>query len=325
MRFVVYGAGAIGGVVGARLHEGGHDVLLIARGPHLQAVQANGLRLEWPDGSVELDVPAVEHPSAITWRDDDVVLLATKSQDTASVSHALAAVAPPTTPVVCLQNGVSNEREVLRRFERVHAAVVMCPAGHLSPGIVQAYSVPITGLIDIGRYPTGSDETSEAVAAALNSSTFDSRVEPSVMRWKYGKLLMNLLNALDAATGISGDMKEVIDRTRAEAAACFAAAGIDYADRDEDAARRSDLLTVRSVGDDPRPGGSSFQSLHRGTGAIETDYLNGEIVLLGRLHGIATPVNELLQRVANQMAREGRPPRSMPEHELLAQVPPRPD
>src|SRR5262245_24708274 len=127
MRFVIYGAGAIGGVVGARLAEHGHDVLLIARGPHLDAIQQGGLRLEWPDGSVDLDIPAVGHPSEIDFTDDDVVMLATKSQDTEHVTQELATVAPPTLPIVCLQNGVSNERDVLRRFGRVHAAVVMCP------------------------------------------------------------------------------------------------------------------------------------------------------------------------------------------------------
>lgn len=51
----------------------------------------------------------------------------------------------------------------------------------------------------------------------------------------------------------------------------------------------------------PRPGGSSWQSATRGSTSIETDYLNGEVVLLGRLHEVPTPVNTLLARVANQI------------------------
>src|SRR5262245_53942333 len=140
MRFVVYGAGAIGGVVGGRLFEHDHDVVLIARGAHYDALCEQGLTLEWPDGSVTLPLPTVDDPGAINWTGDEVVLLATKSQDTAGVTHALATAAPPTTTVVCLQNGVSNEREALRRFGHVLGAVVMCPAGHLAPGVVQAYS-----------------------------------------------------------------------------------------------------------------------------------------------------------------------------------------
>jgi 2-dehydropantoate 2-reductase len=70
----------------------------------------------------------------------------------------------------------------------------------------------------------------------------------------------------------------------------------------------------------PRNASSSWQSLARGTGTIEADYLNGEIVLLGRLYGVPTPVNVLLQQVANRMAREGLPPGSMTVADLEAQL-----
>jgi 2-dehydropantoate 2-reductase len=66
-----------------------------------------------------------------------------------------------------------------------------------------------------------------------------------------------------------------------------------------------------------RGAGSSWQSLHRGTGTIEADYLNGEITLLGRLHGVPTPLNDLLQRLANDFARERRAAGSMPVSELV--------
>ncbi len=63
-------------------------------------------------------------------------------------------------------------------------------------------------------------------------------------------------------------------------------------------------------------GSSSRQSLARGTGTIEADYLNGEIVLLARQHGLSAPLNEAVRRLANRYAREGRPPGSLPEAEL---------
>ena len=69
-----------------------------------------------------------------------------------------------------------------------------------------------------------------------------------------------------------------------------------------------------------RQGGSSWQSLARGLGSIETDYLTGEIVLLGRLHRVPTPVNDLLQRLANRMAAEGRPPGSVAAEDVLARL-----
>jgi len=70
----------------------------------------------------------------------------------------------------------------------------------------------------------------------------------------------------------------------------------------------------------PRGGGSSWQSLTRAAGSIEADYLNGEIVLLGRLHGVATPANAVVQRIANRMARERVAPGAMAEAEVLAAI-----
>ena len=68
---------------------------------------------------------------------------------------------------------------------------------------------------------------------------------------------------------------------------------------EEDAAAAATCSGGAAGGRQSRPGASSWQSLARGTGSIEADYLNGEIVLLGRLHGVATPVNAALQRLAN--------------------------
>ena len=108
---------------------------------------------------------------------------------------------------------------------------------------------------------------------------------------------------------------------RAEGEAALDAAGIDYASRDEDKERRGDRMHVQPVNGEMRGGGSSWQSLARGTGSIEADYLNGEIVLLGRLHGVPTPVNAMLNDLANTMAREGQPPGSYDIDALSALVP----
>jgi 2-dehydropantoate 2-reductase len=84
----------------------------------------------------------------------------------------------------------------------------------------------------------------------------------------------------------------------------------------EMAERVAGRVTPQRVGDRPRPGGSSWQSLARGSGSIETDFLNGEVVLLGRLHGVPTPRNAALQRLAGRLAREHRPPGSLSPDEL---------
>jgi 2-dehydropantoate 2-reductase len=319
MRFVVLGAGAIGGVVGGRLAQAGEQVVLIARGAHLEVLQRDGLRIEDPDASATLSIPAVGAPGEVDWRPGDVVLLAVKSQQTADALGVLRRVAPD-VPICCLQNGVENERVALRYFADVYAVVVMLPATHLVPGVVQAHSAPTTGLLDLGRYPAGVDDTARTVAAAFAGATFSSEARPDIMRWKYRKLVLNLGNALEALTGDRAWRSPLVGRAMDEGEAVLAAAGIDVASRDEDTERRGDHINLRPVGGEPRGGGSSWQSLQRGTGSIETDYLSGEIVRLGRIHGVPTPVNELLQRSAVTAAERGDRPGEITEDDLLAQL-----
>ena len=319
-RFVIFGAGAVGGTIGGRLFEHGHDVVLIARGDHGETCRDRGLRLRTGDGEVTLDVPTVLHPGELTMTDDDVVVLGMKTQDTADALDALAAVAPATTPIVCAQNGVENERLALRRFPDVYGICVMLPATHLEPGVVDVSSTPVSGILDVGRFSIGTDAISDEVAAALSASSFASDSVPDIMRRKYAKLLMNLGNALDAACGPGSRTSPLMARARDEARACFAAAGIDVASDEEDQARRGDLLQVKAIDGKMRGGGSTWQSLARGTGRTEADYFNGEIVLLGRTHGVSTPVNAVLQRLAGRLAHSGAAPGSIPVADVEAEA-----
>src|ERR1700677_4466116 len=202
LRIVVFGAGAIGGVIGARLFQHDYDVTLVARGDNYRALSRSGLRLETRDEVVTLDVPVVESASELSLNSNDVVILTVKSQDTRGALTELADSVPPGVGIVCAQNGVENERVALRMFANVYGMCVMCPATHLTPGVVQANSSPITGLLDIGRWPGGSDERTAALATALNGATFSSIVRVDIARWKWGKLLMNLNNAVQAVCGI---------------------------------------------------------------------------------------------------------------------------
>jgi 2-dehydropantoate 2-reductase len=317
-RFVIYGAGAIGGVVGAQLFRAGTEVVLIARGAHAAAMQADGITLEHGDDEEVFAVPVVTDPAAIDWRNDDVVMLTMKSQDTLAAVRALAAVAPPSIAVVCAQNGVDNERVVLRHFAHTYGCVVMMPAAHLEPGRVQAHAWPTPGLLDVGVSPRGADATAQAIVDAYNAAGFNCLVRDEVMRWKYTKLLMNLANAVVALCGSSDESADLRRAARHEGMAVLDAAGIDYASEDEDRARRADHLTIVPLKGEYRLGGSTHQSLARGTGEVESDWLNGEIVLLGRIHGVPTPVNAALQRLANDAARRGLPPESVPAAEILA-------
>ena len=320
MRFVVLGAGAIGGAVGGRLYQQGFDVTLVARGEHGQALRS-GLVLEDPKETVTLPIPAVDDVADVSWQGDAdgdaVVLLAVKGQHTDhALAQLVAASAPSSTPVVCMQNGVENERRALRHFPRTFGMCVMCPASQLRPGVVQVHSAPISGLLDLGCFPRGSDAQAQGIADAIDATTFQSLARPDIMRWKYRKLLMNLANAVEALCGPGARFSPLAKEVQREGKEALAAAGIDAASSEEDRERRGDALQMAPTASGEWQGGSSWQSLARGAGSIEAEYLNGEIVLLGGLHGVPTPVNQLLQRLALRAAAEGTPPGSWGIEEL---------
>jgi 2-dehydropantoate 2-reductase len=324
MRYVVYGAGAIGGVLGGRLREAGREVVLIARGENRAAIQQNGLVLQSPDGRRVLEIPVIRHPEELVFTGDDIVILATKSHQTHEAVVELASVAPSHVPVVCAQNGVENERIAQRQFERVIGMYVFIFAAHLTPGVVQYYTHPLSGVADVGPFVCGEDDLAETVAADLRAAGFDSLARRSIMPWKYGKLLDNLANVLQALCGRDAqsepDFGALIRGATQEATACLQAAGIDFVPRELALNRLASILPLGAVDGAPFPGGSSWQSMARGTGQIETDYLNGEIVLQGRLHRVPTPINDVLQTMARRVAHQRSAPGSVTIGEIAAEV-----
>jgi 2-dehydropantoate 2-reductase len=334
MRYLIIGAGAVGGTIGAQLAHSGNEVLLVARGEHLAALRSHGLRLVTAAGTSSHPIPAVAGPAeAGDLRPDDVLILTVKSQDTIAALAQWAAapvagggLAGDRLPVVCAQNGVENERTAQRLFRTVYGLCVWLPATHVEPGVVIAHSAPLSGILSVGRYPHGVDPVAQRIGADLSRSTFDAPVVADVMRWKYGKLLKNLNNAVDAilAKKDPGADELATELSRAcqdEGEAVLTAAGIAYNSDEERRALQGDRMSFQPIEGAPRGGGSTWQSLARGAGSVEADYLNGEIALLGRLHGVPTPVNDLLQRLVAEFARDRRGPGSLsPDRlrELLA-------
>ncbi len=289
--YVLYGAGAVGGVIGARLHLAGHEVTLVARGEHLARIRADGLVLDTADGRHPVRARAAETAADVVWTDETVVVLTVKAHQTEAALADLAAHAPPATAVVCAQNGVANEPATLRRFARTYAITVMLPSEHLEPGVVVQGCHPVPGILDVGRYPSGVDALSEQVADDLRSAGFESVPRPDVMAWKYRKLVTNSVG--DVRTVFPDEADELRPLVRAEAEAVLAAAGLPLVSHEADLERRGELLQLRPEGDGPN---SLGQSLARRTPGTEVDFRAGEIVLLGRLHGVPTPANERVQR-----------------------------
>lgn len=323
MRYIIYGAGGVGATIGARLFHGGHDTVLICRGDHLTAIQERGLEFVTHDlGTINLQIPAVGHPNELEWTGDDVVILGMKTQDTEGALLDLEASAGGIEPpIICAQNGVENERRALRRFPRVYGMVARLPGTYLEAGVIENHARPVGGLLDVGRYPEGSDELIEQVSADLRSCNFASRVETRITRWKYAKLIRNLANGLVGCVGIDVDVDDFRRALVKEALTVYDAAGLDYATPAEEAEHREvDGYVTEAIGDSPRLGNSSWQSLIRATGTIETDYLNGEIVMIGIEAGVPTPYNRVIQRASAWMARERKQPGALTLEDLERMV-----
>ena len=115
--------------------------------------------------------------------------------------------------------------------------------------------------MDLGRWPSGLDDRAVGIAAAVAGATFASEPRADVARWKWGKLLMNLGNAVEAVYRSDEAAGRLASAARREGVACLRAAGVDFVDIAEDAARRGALLTSKPIGDQPRSGGSTWQKL----------------------------------------------------------------
>lgn len=330
MRHIIIGTGAVGGVVGGLLAAAGKDVVLVARGPQLETLRTVGLEVTTAGGTVRVQPAVAAGPQDVDLRPDDVLVLAVKSQDTAAALVAWAdrpvsggGSAAERLPVVCAQNGVDNERAALRTFAGVVAMCVWLPATYLEPGRVSAGGTPVPGVLTLGPAAPSSagDDLLAAFAGDLTDAGFRAPVAEDVMAWKYRKLLSNLANAVEALCGTTRDdtAAELVARAEAEGHAALAAAGIAVLDEAAHDLARADFRMSRLPGLE-HTGGSSWQSLARGTGSIEADHLNGEIVLLGRLHDVPTPVNAVLQRHARRAAASGATPGATTADALLREA-----
>jgi 2-dehydropantoate 2-reductase len=340
MRYVIVGTGAIGGTLAARLAQHtSTPPLVVARGENAAAIRARGLVLRSPDDEVRVDAPVATSAAEAELTTDDVLVFATKThqlqaallewvdQPVRDASGEVVGTAGELLPVLTALNGVEAERLALRYFRRVYGVCVWLPAVHLAPGEFTVRIAPVSGLFIIGRYGAPGDQAAEVelleiIRSDWERASFRVHLVDDVLRWKHRKLLSNLGNAIQALVGTSGEASdpaadELYELAHSEGLAVYAAAGIGIPTDDEEELWRGGIFDVRPVpGVDGPLGGSSWQSLARGSGSIETDYLNGEIVRIARSSGVSAPINEGLQRLARQAAAERRAPGSLTAAEL---------
>jgi 2-dehydropantoate 2-reductase len=301
MRTIIYGAGGIGSIVGGHLARSGHDVVLIGRPAHADAINGRGLKLVTPVGTHIVRVPAVSNPEQIEFRPDDVVFLTMKSQQTEDALFTLKKCVDQ-VPIFCLQNSVRNEETAAKLFDDVYGVLVRMGAVYLNPGEVIARMDP-AGWLVIGRYPTGTDARIEVVARQCREANLIVKVTPDVMRYKWGKVMNNIGSAVGAITNAArADCLETAGFARKELKALLEEAGISYV-TDADIAREWPEFTIKapnySAGE---PQSSTWQSLARKLGSVENEYFNGEVVRLAKRLGKTAPINDGINRIMQEMA-----------------------
>jgi 2-dehydropantoate 2-reductase len=286
LEVAVMGAGAVGCYYGGMLARAGHDVVLIARPQHVEAIQRDGLRMETRTFDEQVRLRASSEPGAA--QGVDLVLFCVKSMDTESAGAQLRPYLAPDALVLCLQNGVDNAdrlRTVLPQHT-VAAAVVYVASEMAGPGHVKHHG---RGELVIEPSPV-----SESVAQALMGAGVPTEISDNVRGALWLKLILNCAyNAVSAiaqrpygenvkSEGIADVMRDVVN----ECLAVAQAEGVNVAG-DVDAA-------VRKIAESmPTQYSSTAQDLARGKRS-EIDYLNGLIVRRGHALGVATPANGVL-------------------------------
>jgi 2-dehydropantoate 2-reductase len=315
---VVYGAGAIGSLVGARLHEAGVSVQLIGREAHVDVIQANGLLVKGLGESHVVHLPA----ATTLGRAPDIILLTVKSQDVRDSCRDIARLASDAT-VVTMQNGVRSDREaseILGR-ERIVGCVLNISATYLEPGVVEQNT---REFFQVGAPFTESLPRVNAVMALL-SPVLRTELVPDIARARWTKLMANLNNAIMAITGWPiGKALRHPGLTRLSIAtiregvrtAQLGGFGLDQSRRARTFRLMSTLpmplsyriFSKRLAGNFPADstyGPSTLQSLRRGSSS-ELDYLNGEIATLGEQIGRPTPYNRGLLEQGRAVFATGR-------------------
>jgi 2-dehydropantoate 2-reductase len=285
MKFAVMGAGAVGCYYGGMLARAGHEVVLIGRPTHVEAVQRHGLRLQAQTFDEQVSLQAATEAAAVAGA--DVVLCCVKSPDTEDAAAAMQPHLAPGTLVLSLQNGVDNA-ERLRGVlaQEVLPAVVYVATEMAGPGHVRHHGR--------GELVIGPSARSAALAEVFGAAGVPVQVSDNVAGALWAKLILNCAyNALSAIAqlpygrlvqgkGVGEVMRDVVD----ECLAVARAEGVELTGDAHEAVRQL-------AGTMPAQYSSTAQDLARGK-PTEIDHLNGLVVRRGEARGVATPVNRTL-------------------------------
>ncbi|MEU6563013.1 ketopantoate reductase family protein [Nocardia nova] len=315
-RYVIVGAGAVGTTLAVELSGSGRDVLLVARGDALEYFRQHPVDYHTPAGVRAVRLPVAGEDVGL--HTGDILVLTAKTQDVGAAAAAFAwhdvrdpdgvvvGVAAEHIPVVTVQNGLAAEPTAARWFATVVGAVLLVSARYERLGEIHVGASPFVGALIAGVAAGAPADGAAALTTLvddLGKANFRTEAVSDIRAHKAAKILHSVKNGLEVLAGDPAGKAAVGAALVAETRRVLTAAGIAFREPESllpAPARRRALHGAAPAGRQ-----STWQSFARGATTNEVDYLNGEIALLARLHGVDAPFNTGLQRLLGRATRNG--------------------
>jgi 2-dehydropantoate 2-reductase len=328
MNFVVFGAGAVGSTLGGILALKNHDVLLVCRKSHAQAIEEqNGLRMKSGTGDYFASLTSVEKLRKDAISEHTCILFTPKSSDTRTCLDQLSKVVPKEIPIVSFQNGVANEEIIADVFTNTYGGVCKMTCSFLQPGQVSFRKI---GRLVVGKFPKGTDAFTKKLSGALNDAGFTSTVSRSILCDKWLKLAFNLHSSLyaiiekrdhetpefsDLKLGLIEEVKRVFRVSKIRAKSC-----------DAQELSLDELISELKKPKAPRGApavmvhNSTWQNLYLKREEIENAAFHGPVIEHAREANIPTPYNEVVLEMVTKCHMQKLGPETLRADDILNAV-----
>jgi 2-dehydropantoate 2-reductase len=296
MKVAVVGAGGVGGYFGARLADAGVDVAFLARGAHLEAMRANGLKVFSPLGDLHIErVNATDDPSSIG--PVDVVFFTVKLYDTAAACERIGPLIGADTVVVTLQNGVESVGLLTAAVGSSHVAggVAHVFAVIAEPGVIRHTALD---LIIVGELDGASTPRLEELHALARQAGFECRLSAQIEMEIWLKFVR--LSAFSGMTAVTrstlGVIREDPDLLAMLQAAVMEGMAVAHAKQIQFPPNAMADMFAHMASMPPQSKSSMLEDLERGR-RLELPWLSGAVLRLGRELGVETPIHRFIATV----------------------------
>ncbi len=291
MRIAVMGTGAVGGYFGAKLATAGHELAFIARGRHLQALRANGLRVTSANDDLQIDNAQFTDDTATIGK-VDLILFCVKSYDTETTAEQIRPLVNDRTLILSLQNGIDNPEKLAHVYhpEQVLPAVVYIGAQLTSPGVITHAN---GGRIIFGQSDGGVSASSTLLRQILSAAGIPCEISAEIHKIQWIKLLWN---APFCAIGClaRANVKQIVESASLTALALDCMTEVQGAARARNIDLRreqfDEIMTFSRTLGEFKP--SMLQDLEAGK-PLEYEAFNGIVVQMLRRAGTMAPINQV--------------------------------